>query len=292
MRHIILISGKDSLSTAIVQKAKEPTFDYEYIFNPTGAELPEVDKWLAKVEIYLDAKIERVGADLLGIIKGYNFLPSSRARYCTRQSKIEPLEKFLKGSDATVYYGLRYDEPERVGYDNSKNQSITPDYPLRDAKMTIAMVWALLGRLDLLPPQFIWHDMIARVRALMADNSGIIDTLHPWELAPLFGWRTRPNCYFCFFQRQYEFIGLFEHHPDLFWKAVELEENTGAEGYTLQSGYSLRSLLPRADEIKERRAKAIAKMLYSLAQKPLFLDGDGEYGDELAVNSCGLYCGK
>jgi hypothetical protein len=33
MRHIILISGKDSLATAIVQRDAEPSHDYEYVFN-------------------------------------------------------------------------------------------------------------------------------------------------------------------------------------------------------------------------------------------------------------------
>ena len=52
MRHIIPISGKDSLATAIVQKRISPDIEYEYVFNPTGAELPEVFEWLDKVEVY------------------------------------------------------------------------------------------------------------------------------------------------------------------------------------------------------------------------------------------------
>lgn len=41
IRHIIPISGKDSLCTAIVQRQAE-ALEYEYLFNPTGSELPEV----------------------------------------------------------------------------------------------------------------------------------------------------------------------------------------------------------------------------------------------------------
>lgn len=87
MRYIIPISGKDSLSTAIVQTALQPELDYEFVFNPTGAELPEVYLWIDKVEQYLNKPIVRVGADLDAIIQGYNyFLPSGQARYCTRQA--------------------------------------------------------------------------------------------------------------------------------------------------------------------------------------------------------------
>lgn len=50
MRHIIPISGKDSLWTAIYQKQKDPSLPYEYLFNDTGAELPDTYAWLDKVE--------------------------------------------------------------------------------------------------------------------------------------------------------------------------------------------------------------------------------------------------
>ena len=29
-------------------------------------------------------------------------------------------------------------------------------------------------------------------------------------------WRTRSGCYFCFFQRKHEWVGLKDRHPDLF----------------------------------------------------------------------------
>ena len=77
-RHIIPISGKDSLCTALVQIKINPDLNYEFVFNPTGAELPCVFDWLDKVELYLGKPIARVGKDLLEIIEDYNyFLPSS-----------------------------------------------------------------------------------------------------------------------------------------------------------------------------------------------------------------------
>ncbi len=111
MRHIIPISGKDSLATALVQLKLQPDLNYEYVFNPTGAELPCVFEWLDKVEKYLGKPIVKVGRDLLELIEDNNyFLPSRLARYCTRQCKIEPFEQWIGVDECTVYYGIRADE--------------------------------------------------------------------------------------------------------------------------------------------------------------------------------------
>lgn len=109
MRHIIPISGKDSLMTAIIQKELEPR-EYEYIYNVTGAETPEIIDWLAKVETCLDAPIVRAGADLEQIIYDKGVLPSPRVRFCTEYAKIKPMQKYIGKEDATVYFGIRADE--------------------------------------------------------------------------------------------------------------------------------------------------------------------------------------
>ena len=43
-------------------------------------------------------------------------------------------------------------------------------------------------------------------------------------LPDYYEWRTRSGCYFCFFQRKDEWVGLADRHPDLFEKAVAYEE--------------------------------------------------------------------
>lgn len=50
MRHIVPISGKDSLATAIVVKEILQIPDVEYIYNDVGADIPDVSDWLARVE--------------------------------------------------------------------------------------------------------------------------------------------------------------------------------------------------------------------------------------------------
>lgn len=221
MRHIIPISGKDSLATAIVQKTMEPELNYEYVFNPTGAELPEVFEWIDKVEKYLGQEIVRVGADLDTIIQEYNyFLPNSQARYCTRRSKIEPFVDWIGGEQATVYYGIRADE-QREGFNNTTSQNIIASHPLQKLGIGMKEVYLIINSKGLKPPTFFWksvYDEVCRILGYDVKNH-----LSEWMFDMLFAWRSRANCYFCFNQRLYELVGLLEHHPDLFDKAESYE---------------------------------------------------------------------
>ena len=301
MRHIQLVSGNDSLTTAIVQKTRCPDLLYEYVFNDTYAELPEVQVWLDKAELYLGAPIIRIGENLEDVIMDQGVLPGHGpiGRFCTRIAKIEPLETFIGTSEATVYYGLRADEPDRVGYKENGKHAIHASYPLRELGMTKPLVWHMLQQLDLLAPQFFWQDVYDRVLDRLGPIArDFIENLLPWERAMLFSWRTRPNCYYCYFQRKYEWIGLLCIHPDLYWHAAEIEENVGKDNgkkqrvkmYTWRQGESLRELALQKDEVIDKRVSTICKAIIKKAQGGLFVDE--EQGDELGLTSCGLYCGK
>lgn len=141
MRHIIPISGKDSLATAILQKQLQPEIAYEYMFNDTGIEFPETLIWLRKVEQQLGIEIKRSTSNLKEIVEESKFLPSHRARYCTRKAKIKPMEAMIGDSDAVVYYGLRFDEPKRKGYVGG---NIDAKYPLREQKKDINDVYQII----------------------------------------------------------------------------------------------------------------------------------------------------
>lgn len=252
-----------------------------------------MEEWLIKVGEFLGQPIKAVGDDLRAISLEKGILPSVKVRYCTRLVKILPLEEYLSGSESTVYYGLRHDEPLRVGYQQrSKSVSIAPAYPLRVAKFGINEVWVLLDSLDLLPPAFYWFWMESRVAQIMGryfDSS--VRLLAPWQRRALFAWRTRSNCDRCFFMRQYEWIGLLEHHPDRFEDACKMEREIGAREYTIIKDIPLPELAKRASAIKEKRAKAIAKQLFKISQGGLFGDSEG-LADVLEYTSCGLLCGK
>lgn len=291
---MILISGKDSLATAIVQRERAPSLPYEYVFNEVGWELPETFLWLNDVEAYLGQPLKRCGDDLDAIVDEENCLPLPFRRFCTRRAKIEPVENYLGKDLATIYFGLRADEPERAGYVVKDDEPHQPNYPLRELGLTLPDVWRLCERVGLMPPQFHWPWMESRVRELLCGDDWLLDKLEPWEKSALLAWRTRNNCSVCFFKRLYEWIGLLEFHPSIFDYACKLEARYchRDELAWLRAGKRLTGLPPRAAKIKERRARNIVKYLRSKQVRHLFDDCDDDLPDMLAVTSCGLYCGK
>jgi hypothetical protein len=289
MRHIIPISGKDSLTTAIVQTARE-THDYEYFFNPTGLELPEVFEWLDMIEKTLNIKIHRVGRPLRDIIKSYNyFLPGQKSRYCTRESKIEPMIEWIGKTDATVYYGIRADE-NRTGFNNSTSPNITPVYPLVEMNINLNGVYLILNRHNLKPPTFYWQELHEIVTTMLGYDPKHL--MPEWMFDSLFSWRSRPNCDRCYNQRLYEWVGLLEHHPDRFWEAESWEHKGGEKTYTWNRTKSLQQIADERNKIKKKRAKNVFNSIKKFEQLNLFDDNNNESLDFLSMTSCGLFCGK
>lgn len=321
MRHIIPISGKDSLAAAIVQTTRFPELSYEFFFNDTGCELPPVYEWLNKVERITGWKIKRIGQPLEKIIEGYNgFLPGQRSRYCTRESKIQPMERWLDGDRCTIYYGLRSDE-NRTGYVPLAGSKITPSYPLRPdgvwPGLDLAGVWSLLKVKNIEPPKFEWTRLIDAVAAKMPSDWQ--EKISEIEYSVLFSWRTRANCYLCFYQRQYELLGLLEHYPALYRRMAAFEKPASEKPkakrkvkvsesrqcvlevgdaepidslYTWRDGYSLDELANDAEmqrRIFNRRVDEVCNYILSKYQGQLL----GLVVDnEISERSCGLLCGK
>lgn len=291
MRHIIPISGKDSLATALVQLARQPELNYEYVFNPTGAELPELFEWIDKVEINLGKPIARVGADLKEIIVRYNyFLPSGRARYCTKESKILPFIEWINNDECVVYYGIRADE-ERQGFDNTLSPNITASYPLRELNIGIKQVYFIINKAGLKPPTFFWQSVYQEVCRIIGVDAKTICNEIVFDM--LFAWRSRANCYFCFNQRLYELVGLLEYHPDLFAEAESYEYKGGENPYYWKQDYPMAKIREKAEMIKRKRIYTIIKTIAPKFQFSLFDEKiDEEFFDILSFKSCGLFCGK
>lgn len=208
MKHIIPISGKDSLVTALIQSANEPDRDYEYIFNDTGCELPETYQWLDKVENQTGFKIKRIGKDLINVIYEQGILPSVKTRFWYRIAKIKPMEVYIgKKEQFTLYLGLRADEPQRVGYQGSSRAIVK--FPLRDTGITLPAVFTILEAKGLLPPDFFWQklynlvDLEIRNRLPLVLNTNTYnwaDFISKYEFRQLFAGRSRSNCFNCFFK--------------------------------------------------------------------------------------------
>lgn len=295
MRHIIPISGKDSLATAIVQTARSPDLTYEYIYNDTRMELPDTYEWLDKVESTLGIQIVRIGKSLKDIITEQKILPSPLARYCTRLAKIYPMRDYIGKDEATVYLGIRADE-NRPGGQETKN--LTVNYPLKELGINLPLVYRLVEDKDLMPPSFFWKRVHDAVVVALGSDAYIIDQLPKWIFDRTFAWRSRPNCFMCFYQRQYEWAGLLEHHPELFMESESIESTSGYEENTKDHAFlwlgkdkPLSYIRENFDRIVQARIDAIVKMLLKTRQMELFTDALFDQL-EAAQTSCGLYCGK
>ncbi len=139
VRHVLGISGgKDSAALAIYLKDKYPALTIDYYYCETDKELPETYQLISNIESYLGQKITRLKAvpeshehqfdHFLKLYGGY--LPSSNARWCTRQLKLEPFEKFVGDIPTISYVGIRGDE-DRDGYISHKS-TIQAIFPFRE----------------------------------------------------------------------------------------------------------------------------------------------------------------
>lgn len=220
-RHILGLSGgKDSAALAIYLKDQGRDKEIEYFFCDTGSELREVYDYLDRLEDYLGKPIERLssGRSFDHHLKRFNgFLPAPHARWCTRVMKIEPLEAFVGNDPCVSYIGIRADE-NRQGYISHK-PNIKAAYPFIEDSIVKADVFRILE-----------------------DSVGIPE---------YYRWRSRSGCYFCFFQRRDEWIGLAENHPDLFEQAKQYEKVDPDTGrlFTWVQGMTLEEVLKQKNNI-------------------------------------------
>jgi hypothetical protein len=222
VRHLLGLSGgKDSSALAIYLRDKVP--EMEYFFADTGAELPETLAYIDMLEDYLGKPIKRLNASRSfehHLKLNGNFLPTAKSRWCTSELKIKPFEEYVGGDEAITYVGIRADEPYRQGY-LSKKPNIKAIYPFMEDGLVKEDIFRIL------------------------EASGI-------GVPKYYEWRSRSGCYFCFFQRKDEWVGLHERHPELFEKAKSYEAYHKELGrnHTWSQGEYLEDLIKRADEIK------------------------------------------
>ena len=238
-RHILGLSGgKDSTALAVLLYKDFP--DMEYLFCDTHKELDETYEYLDRIKARLGINITYLSSDRgfdhwLEIYDGY--LPSPNSRWCTAQMKIRPIEEFIGDDKAISYIGIRADE-NRDGYISTK-PNIKPVYPFKERGLVKADIIRLL------------------------EDTGI-------GLPKYYEWRSRSGCFFCFFQRKYEWVMLHEHHPDLFWKAVAYEEqHKDGRKYTWSEHETLRELLARKAEIIANHHRAMVRQKQSEPDQPL-----------------------
>ena len=252
-RHILSLSGgKDSTALALHMRDRMP--EMEYIFCDTGKELPETYEYLNKIEALLGKPINRLnsGYSFAHHLQRYSgFLPSPQMRWCTKELKLKPFERFCGDDLVYSYIGLRADE-NRQGYISHK-PNIIPVYPFREDGINKADVFRIL------------------------EESGL-------GLPDYYKWRTRSGCYFCFFQRKAEWVGLKENHPELFEEAkgYEKESTSTSKRYTWSRKESLDELADpkRQKEILEHNKETLKRQAAKAPNRPLIQLFDEAHEDE------------
>lgn len=271
-RHVLGLSGgRDSAALAVYMREQHPEIDIEYFFTDTGKELPEVYEFLAQLEGFLGKPIIRLNPDrdFDFWLKQYNnFLPSPQTRWCTRQLKIRPFERWVApmlevGDTVFSYVAIRADEEYREGY-ASKHDRLIVRLPLKDAGIDKAGVLEILDSVGLGLPTY-------------------------------YEWRTRSGCTFCFFQQKIEWVRLMERHPNYFEEARHYEKTALNDGspFTWSQGESLDELArpERVEEIRRDHERRLARIRARTPMNPLRpdrepIDIDDLYGQAKVCIAC------
>lgn len=262
-RHVLGLSGgRDSAALAVFMRQRHPEIDVEYFFTDTGKELPEVYRYLTRLEGYLGKSILRLNPDrdFDFWLKSYkSYLPSPQSRWCTRQLKLRPFERWVRqfldaGETVISYVAIRSDEEYREGYQSNKDKLLI-SLPFKDSGI---------------------------------DKTGVIEILEGSGLGlpDYYNWRTRSGCTFCFFQQKIEWVRLRERHPEAFEEAKLYEKNAIEHGspFTWSHGESLSELEQpeRQKQIRDEHQKRLERAQSRLQGNPLrpnaSIDLDDVYG--------------
>ena len=167
------------------------------VFADTGGETPDTYESVEVAQTYLEehqvpftvVRARRGETDLYGTAFRRRVIPSVQWRWCTRDFKVNPIHQYYRGLGGHVnqYVGIAYDEIHRMR--NSRVDYVTNLYPLIDNRLT---------RQDCI-------DLIIDAGLPVPEKSG---------------------CYFCPFNSTERWRRLLERHPDLFERAIALEENS------------------------------------------------------------------
>lgn len=201
-----LSGGSDSTGMAILLRCLFPDTPFVFVFCDTKAESEDLYLNLRKLEAWAGISIIHIDPPmgLLEYIDHYGgFLPNAQSRWCTRLTKIEPLDNWLAahfdlgGKDRVwTHVGIRADE-DRFGYVSSETDSV---------QMVLPYVKLGINR--------------EAVYTILSETIGIANN---------YRWNSRSSCYCCFFKRRSEKIGLLLNRPDEFNKAAALEKLTAED---------------------------------------------------------------
>lgn len=191
--------GNDSTALAILLCCLFPHIDWILLFTDTKAEPQATMDNLTLLEETLGRKIVRLVPEmgLFERIDHYGgFLPSQRQRWCTRELKILPFDKYIRenlaGENVRVwsFVGIRADE-NRFGF-ISEDDDLQMVFPFKAMGVDREAVYEIVNR-----------------------TLGIARTYQS---------RSRSGCTPCPFQRRSEIVGLLLETPKDFEKGLSYEK--------------------------------------------------------------------
>lgn len=169
----------------------------EAVFADVGGELPETYSYLKVARKYLSEygiplktiKVRVGGSGLYECGIRRQVIPSQVWRWCTRDFKVKPIYRYYRSLDVHVnqYLGIDYGEIHRMK--DSVVDYVTNFYPFVDAKI---------------------------------DREECINIIKE-EGLPI---PVKSGCYFCPFNNHDRWKYVLENHPNLYRKAITLEENS------------------------------------------------------------------
>lgn len=215
----VLNMGAGVQTTAILLEYHKK-YDY-VVFADTGDEKPETYYY---IENFLKPFCKKVGLEwvtvkaktsLMEHCNNRKIFPIVTRRWCTEDFKIKPIQRFLrkelkasKTNPVICDIGISLDESHRARFDSGNKYQIM-EYPLLDAKITRKQCYEIIKK-------------------------------HGFPVPP------KSGCYYCPYMKRHEFRKLSQEHPDLFKKALDMEEASEqytVRGFTLNKNYPLRSIL-------------------------------------------------
>lgn len=211
MIHVIPVSGgADSSALAVFLHKAFPHIKFRMMMTDTGAEPASTMEFLKTVEDATGNTIEIVRGDftLFELVEKFNgFLPSSQARWCTRELKLKPFQQWMKqfnGQPLTMYVGIRADEAKRVAFDIPGVETVLP---------FVEMGWK--------------RD---QVFGYLSQTVGVPKTYMT---------RTRSGCTTCPFTRRQEAVGLYQSQAIEFYRGMKYEKLTDEDRGRHQPGVPL-----------------------------------------------------
>lgn len=274
-------SGKDSQAMITYIKKKYPTANKFVIFADTGRmeweqTLPFCKSFCQKENI--DLVVVRASKDLIDYIlqryerlkaKGEHttkpFWPSSKNRYCTSQSKVAPINKYLrryqliinclgiraeeskaraaktpitvrKDLSSKIYHNLSTEEAYTKYLANPHKRLVIDYYPIFDWKLN--QVWVACGTTT--------EEWEARRK--MPDAEALNGwTAHPAYVIGVNG-NTRLSCAFCVLGSLNDLNNAYKYNQKTFNILLQLEETLG---WTFQNKRSLRDLITQNSLVKK-----------------------------------------